>query len=88
MDDEYDIGQGSTTVPSLGPELTFCGSCETYGSEPHVCVRYDGPPCNQCGSPTVDAEIGAPGYGCVRVCKAGHEEELSPCGIFDPADVI
>jgi hypothetical protein len=88
MYDEYDTGQSQAGNPRIDPELKFCGSCETYGSERHVCTRYEGAPCGQCGNPTVDAQIAAPGYGCVRVCKAGHEEVLSPCGILDPQDVV
>lgn len=74
---------------ALDPELTFCTECETYRdrSEDHTCSRYDGPPCRQCARPTVDAHVAAPGYGRVRVCKAGHAEELSPCGILDLEDV-
>lgn len=74
---------------TLDPELTFCTECETYRdrSEDHTCIRYDGPPCRQCARPTVDAHVAAPGYGRVRVCKAGHAEELSPCGVLDHEDV-
>jgi hypothetical protein len=38
--------------------------------------------------PTVIAQVAAPGYSLIRVCEAGHDEELSPCGIFTLEDVI
>lgn len=52
--------------------------------------EYNGPPCVEpnCEQPTVVAHIGAPGYGVVRICKDGHREELTECGILTIADVI
>jgi hypothetical protein len=53
-------------------------------------VTYDGPLCRVegCGKPTVVAHIGAPGYGTVRVCEAGHREELTPAGELEVHHVL
>lgn len=70
--------------PTDPTKPAFCATCRTYDwNEQHICVDYTGQPCAQCGEPTLIAQIGAPGYGTVRVCRAGHEEELTPCGILD-----
>lgn len=38
----------------------------------HICVKYDGPPCVECGAPTVFVFIGAPGVGSGNQCQNGH----------------
>jgi hypothetical protein len=70
-------------------ELRQCPDCKVFTSnDDHTCLVYSGPPCTTCGEPTVDAFIGAPGYGKVRTCRLGHVIPLTRCGILDPRDVI
>ena len=52
---------------------TQCPHCGVWTANAgHVCVEYDGPPCEVCGQPTVFVLIGAPGYGQGRTCASNH----------------
>jgi hypothetical protein len=72
----------------MAPDLRQCSHCRAWtANDDHICVVYAGPACVTCGEPTVDATIGAPGYGCVRVCENRHQEMLTRTGIFTEAQV-
>lgn len=69
----------------------WCGACGSWSyNDPadHLCTpwNYDAP-CESCGEPTLVSTLGAPGYGTVRVCRAGHRFELTPCGVYEPWEV-
>jgi hypothetical protein len=67
----------------------FCEACQayTFNGDAHVCTTYDGPPCVTCGEPTVFYNVGAPGYGAGRMCRHGHDEQITRHGINTPEDV-
>jgi hypothetical protein len=63
--------------------------CGVYSfNADHVCVVYDGPPCQAqpgCAEPTVSGFYGAPGVGRFTECKAGHH--VGTAHILTPAAV-
>ena len=50
-----------------------CPECGVYTfNDDHTCVVYTGPPCSECGAPTIHFTYGAPGIGGGDRCARGH----------------